>query len=124
MVDAVGSLLNNAVDIYVQAVDYCRISTSQIPTPVGAGIRQIKPESGDVWQMSLDSEGYHSRFRPELRLSRRIPARIRPERRRSGHLAGEAGSSQNGQTLGIWPDSGNFCRNMYMPNIKKYFYIL
>jgi len=38
MVDAVDSFLNNAVDLYVQAVDYCRISTSQIPTPVGAGI--------------------------------------------------------------------------------------
>jgi hypothetical protein len=48
MVDAVDSLLNNAVDFYVQAVDYCWISTSQIPTPIDAGIRQIKPESGDV----------------------------------------------------------------------------
>jgi hypothetical protein len=38
MVDAVDSLLNNAVNLYVQAVDYCRNSTSQIPTPVGAGI--------------------------------------------------------------------------------------
>jgi hypothetical protein len=55
MVDAVDSLLNNSVDFYVQAVDYCRISTSQIPTSVGAGIRQIKPESGNVQQMSLDS---------------------------------------------------------------------
>jgi hypothetical protein len=48
MVDAVDSFLNKVVDLYVQAVDYCRISTSQIPTPVGAGIQQIKPESGDV----------------------------------------------------------------------------
>jgi hypothetical protein len=49
MVDAVlDSLLNNAVNFYVQAVDYCQISTNQIPTPVDAGIRQIKPESGDV----------------------------------------------------------------------------
>jgi hypothetical protein len=55
MVDAVDYFLNNAVDLYVQAVDYCRISTSQIPTPVGVGIRQIKPESGDVRQMSPDS---------------------------------------------------------------------
>jgi hypothetical protein len=29
MVDAVDSFLNNAVDIYVQAIDYCQISTSQ-----------------------------------------------------------------------------------------------
>jgi hypothetical protein len=56
MVDAVDSLLNNAVDLYIQAVDYCRISTSQIPTLVGAEIRQIKPESDDVRQMSPDSE--------------------------------------------------------------------
>jgi len=55
MVDAVDFFLNNAVDLYVQAVDYCRISTSQIPTPVGAGILQIKPESKDVRQMSQDS---------------------------------------------------------------------
>jgi hypothetical protein len=52
MVDAVDSLLNNAVDLYVQAVDYYRISTSQILTPVGVRIRQIRPESGDVQQMS------------------------------------------------------------------------
>jgi hypothetical protein len=56
MVDAVDSFLNNAFDLYVQVVDYCRISTSQISTPVGAGIRQIKPESGDVRQMWPDSE--------------------------------------------------------------------
>jgi hypothetical protein len=43
MVDAVESHLNNAVDLYVQTVDYCRI-----PTPVSAGIRQIMPESGDI----------------------------------------------------------------------------
>jgi len=55
MVDAIDSFLNNAVDLYVQAVDYCRTSTSQILTPVGAGIQQIKPESGDVRQMSPDS---------------------------------------------------------------------
>jgi len=22
------------------------------------------------------------------------------------------------------PDSGNFCQNLYMPNLKKYFYII
>jgi hypothetical protein len=55
MIDAVESLLNNAVDFYVQAVDYCRISTSQILTPVGAGIRQIRSEFGDVRQISSDS---------------------------------------------------------------------
>jgi hypothetical protein len=48
MVDAVDSFLNNAVDLNVQAVDYCRISTSQILTPVGAGIRQMSPDSGDI----------------------------------------------------------------------------
>jgi hypothetical protein len=55
MVDAVDFFLNNAVNLYVQVVDYCRISTSQIPTSVGVEIRQIKPESGDVRQMSPDS---------------------------------------------------------------------
>lgn len=55
MVDAVDSLLNNAVDLYVQAVDYRRIPTSQTPTLVSAEIRQIMPESGDVLQPSLDS---------------------------------------------------------------------
>jgi hypothetical protein len=47
----------DAVDLYVQALDYRRIPTSQIPTPVGAEIRQIMPESGDVRQPSLDSSG-------------------------------------------------------------------
>jgi hypothetical protein len=52
MVDAVDSFLNNAVDLYVQAVEYCRISTSQIPTLVGAGIRQIRPESCEIRETS------------------------------------------------------------------------
>lgn len=50
MVDGIDSFLNNAVDLYIQAVEYCRISTSQIPTLVGVGIRQIKPESGEIQQ--------------------------------------------------------------------------
>lgn len=54
MVDAVDSFLNNAVDLYIQAVEYCRISISQIPTPVNAEIRQIRAESGR----------YRARFRP------------------------------------------------------------
>jgi hypothetical protein len=52
MVDAVDSLLNNAVDLYVQAIDY-----RQIPTPVGAGIRRSMPKSGDIRQLSPDSGG-------------------------------------------------------------------
>lgn len=55
MENAVDSLLNNAIDLYVQAVDYCRISTSQIPTLINAGIRHIRLESGDIRQMSLNS---------------------------------------------------------------------
>jgi hypothetical protein len=47
MVDAVDSLLNNAVDLYVQAVDY-----RQTPTRVRAEIRQIMLESGDIRQPS------------------------------------------------------------------------
>jgi hypothetical protein len=38
MVDAVDSLLNNAVDLYVQSVHYRQIPTSQIPTLVNAEI--------------------------------------------------------------------------------------
>jgi hypothetical protein len=38
MADAVDPILNDAIDIYVQAVSYRRISTSQIPALVGAGI--------------------------------------------------------------------------------------
>jgi hypothetical protein len=80
MVNAVDSFLNNAIDLYVQAVDYCRISTSQIPTPVGAGIQQIKPKSCDVRQMSPDFV---------------VGATDRPKLRITG---------QNGMTPGIWPD--------------------
>jgi len=90
MVDAVDSLLNNAVDFYVQAVDYCRISTSQIPTPVDVGIRQIKLESGDVQQMSPDS-GDTMPDSGKTGRSGRISgynAGSRPECQRSGHLAG------------------------------------
>jgi hypothetical protein len=52
MIDTVNSLLNNAVDLYVQAVEYRRI-----PTLVGAGIRQIMPESSDIWQPSPNFGG-------------------------------------------------------------------
>jgi hypothetical protein len=58
MVDAVDSLLNNAVDLYVQAVDYYRISTSQIPTPVGVEIRLHPADVAEFW-------GYCARFRPD-----------------------------------------------------------
>jgi hypothetical protein len=100
MVDAVDSLLNNALDLYVQAIDYCQISTSQIPTPLGAGIRQIKPESGDVRQMSPNSgdtipdSSHLARIwperRPECRPSGQDTGRrgwIQPECRITGHLA-------------------------------------
>jgi len=69
MVDAIDSLLNNAVDLYVQAVNYRRISTSQILT-------RSMPESGDVWQMSPDS-GYLA-----------SPTEILPEWQDPGQLAG------------------------------------
>jgi hypothetical protein len=109
MVDAVNSLLNNAVDFYVQAIDYCRISTSQIPTPVGARIRQIKLESGDIQQMSPDS-GRSCWIRPERRRSG-ILAGILDGSGRSGLIssrlagimAGEAGSGQNAGSPAIWP---------------------
>jgi hypothetical protein len=80
MVNAVDSLLNNAVDLYVQTVDYHWIPTSQIPTLVGARIRQIMPESSDVRQPSPDS------------------GHIGPVSDQSGqNLAGAAGSPA------IWP---------------------
>jgi hypothetical protein len=87
MVDAVDSLLNNVVDFYVQAVDYCRISTSQIPTPVGAEIRQIKPKSGDVQQMSPDSGDTMS------------------DSGQSGSPAISSDPGQNTGSLAIWPGS-------------------
>jgi hypothetical protein len=105
MVDAVNSLLNNAVDFYVQAVDYCRISTSKIPTPVGAGIRQIKLESGNFQQMSPDSEdtmpdsGQTGRNLAGAAESPAIPPDPGRSGRISSHLAGilagETGSGQN-----------------------------
>jgi len=101
MVDAVDSFLKNAVDLYIQAIKYCRISTSQIPTPVGPGIRQIRRESG--------KSGRHRRI-PEIPCQ--IPARlagISPKRPGSwtdqdtGRI--RPGSGQNGRTPSIWPDS-------------------
>jgi hypothetical protein len=38
MADVVDSLLNDAVDLYVQVVDYRRIPTSQMLALVSAGI--------------------------------------------------------------------------------------
>jgi len=38
MTDAVDLLLNDAVDLYIQAVDYRRIPTSQILASIGARI--------------------------------------------------------------------------------------
>jgi hypothetical protein len=91
MVDVVGSLLNNAVDLYVKAVDYHQISTTQIPTPVGAGIRR-RPAI---------VAGFRPDW-PESCRSSRIP----------GHLAGIlAGSSQDGRLLIKWPGSGRFVPN-------------
>jgi hypothetical protein len=121
MVDAVDSLLNNAVDFYVQAVDYCRISTSQIPTPVDAGIRQIKPESGDVQQMLPDSR----ETMPDSGRSGWISSRLAGsglDLARTGRPPASSrirlfwpnlrpGRSASGQLAGIrpfLPDSGNF----------------
>lgn len=144
MVDAVDSFLNNAVNLYLQAVDYCRISTSQIPTPVGAEIRQIKPDSG-----------YLARSRPELQRSGHlvgeaessarttgplVSSRIRlflPNLRPAGRkLARTAGFRSTGRDPAVlcqipakfagirrkWPDSCNFCRNLYMKNIYIFLY--
>jgi len=45
MADIINPLLNNAVNLYVQAIDYRRIPTSQIPALVGAGIQSLLLES-------------------------------------------------------------------------------
>jgi hypothetical protein len=96
MVDTVDSFLNNAVGLYVQAVDYCRISTSQIPTLVDAGIRQIKSESGDVRQMSPDSGDTNARFQPDW--PGHLAGILDGFGRLAGILAEAAGSPA------IWPD--------------------
>jgi hypothetical protein len=93
MVDAVDSLLNNAVDFYVQAVDYCQISTSQIPTPVGAGIRQIKPKSGRSGRISSYSGQISSRLAGILAGS-------------GLDLARTAGPPASGWIRLFWPETG------------------
>jgi hypothetical protein len=131
MVNAVNSLLNNAADLYVLAVNYRRIPTSQIST-------RLVPESGDVRQMSRDS-GSTGQIpanlarnwpeRPDVRLSSRDTSRILPGSGQngwiSGHLVGilaiPAGSAH------FVSDSGKDCRNLYVSNIKKiflYYFIL
>jgi len=118
MVDVVDSFLNNVVNLYVQAVDYCQISTSKIPIPVDAGTRQIRPESGDVRQTSLDSgdtvpySGHTGRNLAGAAGSQAIwpdpgpdPART-PDHWPSGRDPGRIrpGSGQNSRTPSIWPD--------------------
>jgi hypothetical protein len=98
MVDAVDSFLNNAVDLYIQAVKYCRISTSQIPTPVGAGIRQIRSESGKIWQTSPDSGD----IVPDSGQTGRDPGQIRPFWPRSGRFLPDFG--KNGQIPATLPE--------------------
>lgn len=110
MIDAVDFFLNNAVDLYVQAVDYCRISTSQIPTPVGAGIRQIKPESGDVRQMLPDSGDILSDSGQNGRTPDIWP-NLRPGRPVSGQLAG------------IRPFCAEICICQILKNILILFFI-
>jgi hypothetical protein len=86
MVDAVDSLLNNIVDLYVY---YRWIPTNQIPTPIGAEIRQIRPESGDVRQPSPDSGGT-------------VPDSGQPSR--SSWISGYLGWTL-AESLAIWPES-------------------
>jgi hypothetical protein len=52
MVDAVDPLLNDAVDLYIQAVDYRRIPTSQISTPVGT-ITRLWLYCARFWQLAI-----------------------------------------------------------------------
>jgi hypothetical protein len=91
MVDAIDFLLNNAVDLYVQAVDYHRI-----PVPVGARIRQIMLESGDVRQPSPDS-------------SRTVPDFGQTGRNLAGAASYLAGSSRDlartAESPAFWPGS-------------------
>jgi hypothetical protein len=137
MIDAVDSFLNNAVDIYIQAVEYCQLSTSQIPTPFGAGTRRNSADIAGFWR-------YRARFRPDWpeRPGLRQYGRIRPHSLITGlDLARTAGPSASGQTRPFWPGSRpgrpvsgqlaeirpfsagfrQLCWNLYLQNIKKIF---
>jgi hypothetical protein len=58
MADVVDSLLNDAVDLYVQVVDYRRIPTSQMLALVSAGIWNY----ARIWLPSPDSDGIFPYF--------------------------------------------------------------
>jgi hypothetical protein len=104
MVYAVDSFLNNAVDLYIQAVEYCWISTSQISTPVGAGIRQMRLESGrhrrileipcQIQARLAGAAGSPVGSRPERLDPRQFWRNLRP------------GSSQNDGIPASWPEIG------------------
>jgi hypothetical protein len=106
MVDAVDSLLNNAVDLYVQAVDYHRIPTSQISTPVGAEIRRHPATVAGFQQ-------YCARFQPhwaESSWSGRISdylVGILDRSGRSGRISGQSGRISS-HLAGIRPFCARF----------------
>jgi hypothetical protein len=132
MVYAVDSFLNNAVDLYIQAVEYCRISTSQILTPVGAGIRQTYPVSEDT----VPDSGQNGRtpdIWPDpavLAESPASPAVILLERWDPGLLVrnqlGRPVSDQLAEIRLFFVGFLQLCQNLYLPNIKKklYYFIL
>jgi hypothetical protein len=133
MANAIKLLLNDAVNLYVQAVDYLRILKSQIPAPIDVRIWKIMPES-------LTS-GYCCQISTVLcqilaRLAGILDGSDRSSRIQSFWL----GSSQNNRITASWPGSSkdrwlpvNWPGSsrlvldsdyLYVPNIKKYFYII
>jgi hypothetical protein len=125
VVDTVDSLLNNAVDLYVQAVDYRRIPTSQTPTPVGVesdklcwnpatfgNCRRIPAIQCQISARAARSPAIWSGYWPEPRPSGREPGRIRQ------FCAGFRQRSQESGTNGLIP--GTFAGNC----MKNNFYII
>jgi hypothetical protein len=100
MVDVVNSFLNNAVDLYVQAVNYCQISTSQIPTPVGAGIRRCPVDVAGF-------RGYHESGRYLAGAARSSAVSLDPARTPDNQPSGR----DPGWIQPEWPDPRHLARS-------------
>jgi hypothetical protein len=126
MVDTIDSFLNNAVDLYVQAVDYRRILTSQILTPVSAKIRQPSPDSGCIVPDSGQTGRIPSHIAGILDRSDRsgrISCQIWPGRLGSGRFVRDSGRDRwnPAQMARFRSLSHEFVCVKYK---KKYFYII
>jgi hypothetical protein len=95
MVDVVDSLLNNAVDLYVQAVDYRRI-----PTTI-AGFRRYRARFRPIWPETHRS-GRISSYLAEILAGSGLDLARTAESPAS--LTGILPEPQDpGQLAGIWP---------------------